>query len=52
MSFLLKKKKTKVKDVGAGVGEDGFLSLSGITKMLLQELMPRLDLHSTDLEYF
>lgn len=33
------------------MGEDGFLSLSGITRMLLQELMPRLDLHWTDLEY-
>lgn len=51
MSFLLKKKQTKVKDVSAGVGEGGFLSLSGITKMLLQELMPRLGLHWTDLEY-
>lgn len=51
MSFLLKKTTTKVKDVGAGVGEDGFLSLSGITKMLLQELMPQLGLHWTDLEY-
>lgn len=50
MSFLLKK-KPKVKDVSAGVGEDGFLSLSGITRMLLQELTPRLDLHWTDLEY-
>lgn len=46
------KKKPKVKDVSAGVGEDGFLSLSGITRMLLQELMPRFDLHWTDLEYF
>lgn len=55
MSFLLKKKKTtpktEVKDVGAGLGEGGLLSLSDITRMLLQELMPRLDLHWTDLEY-
>lgn len=53
MSFLLKKKtqKTKVKDVGAGLGEGGLVSLSGITRILLQELTPRLDLHWTDLEY-
>lgn len=56
MSFLLtpppeKKQKTKVKDVGAGLGEGGLVSLSGITRMLLQELTPRLDLHWTDLEY-
>lgn len=55
MSFLFKKKttqKTEVKDVGAGMGEGGLLSLSGITRMLLQELMPRLDLQWTDLQYF
>lgn len=54
MSFLLKKtpQKTKVKDVGAGLGEGGHVSLSGITRILLQELTPRLDLHWTDLEYF
>lgn len=53
--FYFKKKttqKTEVKDVGAGMGEGGLLSLSGITRMLLQELMPRLDLQWTDLEYF
>lgn len=52
--FYYKKKKhtqkTKVKDVGGG--GCGLLSLSGITRMLLQELMPRLDLQWTDLEYF
>lgn len=30
---FIKKKIIKVKDVGVGVGEDGFLLLSGIIKM-------------------
>lgn len=52
--FYYKKKqpkKQRSKMLARGWG-DGLLSLSGITRMLLQELMPRLDLQWTDLEYF